>query len=150
MIRRSASAARRFRGFTLLEAVIAVVILAGVAATCVQLRVQNLRIAAAVEDAGDDRRAIEDLLLLAESGQLPGQIGPAEDDPKMTIRWRGEWLGHEFTCERTRIALPNPTANASERGLARTIVLDQYTLQYGEETIRCVRPIARVRKAAAE
>ena len=150
MSRRSYRAPRRRTGFTLLEAMIAVVILAGVAAVCLQLRVQSLRTAFAVEEAGAERRAIEHLLMLAEAGVLPGPQGPADDDPTMTVRWRGDWLGRPFLCTKARTPLRSPIPDAAQRGLAETIVLDQYTLEYNGETVTTYRVPAPIREATTQ
>lgn len=95
--------------FTLLEAMIALIVLAGVASACLQLRAQALRGRAAAAEATSREAALQDLLDSAIAGFLgdPAQR-PDEDDETPRTVWTGELHGQPYEVVREVVQRTNP------------------------------------------
>lgn len=123
------------RAFTLLEAVLAMAILAAVTVVCVGLRAQSLAAGVKIELRLGDERETQAIFEMVTNGLLP----PAEvGEDSLVKRWRGEHLGAEYTLKATRETLVNPMYS-SERpesaGLSERIVMWRYVLSFrGRET----------------
>lgn len=132
---------RSARAFTLLEAIIAIVILTSVAMVCLQLRAQSAAQAARLRDHQSTQRGLDALLTMAEARLLPDPEGPEEDDPSRRIEWRGEHLGRPYVCTRVRQSMPNPIADAEQRGIPAVIVVDRYSVEYNGDEAEIMRPV---------
>jgi type II secretory pathway pseudopilin PulG len=120
VIRRRHSAA-----FTLLEAMIALIVLAAVAGACLQLRSQTLRQRVAVARAIQSGEALTELLTMARAGLLPEPEGPLEGDERMLVTWRGELRGHAYEVTRELVTTTNPALQAQGLLLDAATVLPQ-------------------------
>lgn len=139
------SATPRIRAaFTLLEAIVAIVILTSVALVCLQLRAQSAAQAARLREHQAIERALDTILTMAEAGLLPDPAGPEEDDPLQRVEWTGEHLGEPYVCTRVREVVANPIADSQSPG-ANTILVDRYTVEYQGRDARMIRPIRIVR-----
>jgi len=132
------------RGVTLLEAIVAMTVLASVAIVCLQVRSQGLMQSRRVDDMQRAERIAGAILDQAIHRMLPGAEGPAEDDPSRRIVWRGEQDGVEWMCVRELTLVRNPLAWSglvpdSDR-LASYILVDQFRLTYGDVAIEILRP----------
>jgi type II secretory pathway pseudopilin PulG len=96
--------------FTLLEAMIALIVLAGVASACLQLRAQSLRGRAAAAEATTRDAALEDLLTSAVAGLLQNPEVTRLDDDAVRIAWRGEIGGDPWEVTRELALRSNPVA----------------------------------------
>ncbi len=128
----------RTRGFTLLEAVIALIILSSFVVACLQLRLNGLRAGRAVAEAQRVERAIDDVLTLATSRLLPEPIveRDAEGDVARII-WRGEHAGMPFECISQRGVAPAVGDNVN----AASIPVQQYTVTIEDRTVVVFRPL---------
>lgn len=123
------------RAFTLLEAVLAMAILAGVAVVCVGLRAQSLASGSKLEARLSDERETQAIFEMATSGLLP----PAElSGDGVVRRWAGEHMGTPYTLKATRESVRNPMEGAhgaDAAGLSGRIVMWRYVLTIrGRET----------------
>lgn len=128
--------ARGSRGFTLLEAVLAVAILAGVAMVCVTIRTQMLASARRMEARHERQRDTQAIFDMLTSGMLP----PIEGDADAGVRhWKGEYLGQVYSIEGVRTTVPNPVARVAaaqpkvedrSQALSDQIVMWRYTLEF--------------------
>ncbi|TVQ31707.1 MAG: hypothetical protein EA376_08570 [Phycisphaeraceae bacterium] len=132
------------RGVTLLEAIVAMTVLASVAIVCLQVRTQGLMQSRRVEEIQRTERIAGAILDQAMNRMLPGAEGPNEDDPARRIIWRGEQDGVAWECVRELTLVRNPLAwsgvVADSDRLATYILVDQYRLTLGELTIEAIRP----------
>lgn len=116
------------RGFTLLEAVLALAILSSVIVVCLGLRasaIENNQRLAGRAAAHRDTEAIFEMLT---SKLLPSP----EIDPKTLTRiWRGESSGVPYVLTASRVVLPNPVAGLAmneNAGLSSQIIMWRYEL----------------------
>lgn len=108
--------ARHGLAFTLLEAIIALILIAGVASVSLQLRAQSLRGRAAAAEATARQAALDDLLHQAVHGLLPNPQVPEDDAAPLAMRWTGRRAGHPYEVERALVAVPNPLAGEQRAG----------------------------------
>lgn len=123
-------AARR-RGFTLLEAVLSLIILTAVLSICLQIRVQGVHQANTVARMQQEDQAIEALFQQAIHNALPGEAPPNENGVR---RWEGEHLGASYTIERQPTRMANPALAAAGPDAAPTVEVFEYTMTWGETT----------------
>lgn len=118
------------RAFTLIEAVLALVILATVLAVCLQIRVQGLRQQAAVARMQQQDQAIEALFQQVVHNLLPGGV-PTESGAR---HWEGEHLGRPFTVDKQPTVMDNPARAVAVSNAAPTVRLFQYTITWNDHT----------------
>lgn len=123
------------RGFTLLEAVLAIAILSSVTIVCVGMRAQSLASSRRIEARHALQRDTQTIFDMLTAGLLP----PSESASDAGVRrWRGEHQGSTYEIEGTRATLPNPVAGGiqdKEHPLSDRVVMWRYTLKYrGVET----------------
>lgn len=115
-------------GFTLLEAVLALVILSVVSVACLQLRGQmGLVGAQAQRRAAQDNRA-DALFTCLTSGML---TEPTADPVTGALVWSGEHLGTPYTIRRGMKAVPNPAAGQVNYPVASTVSVVRYEVTLG-------------------
>lgn len=103
--------------FTLLEAMIALIVLAGVASASLQLRAQALRGRAAAAEATAREAALQDLLNQAVAGFLgePAQRPEDRDAPILRTVWIGQLHGEPYEVVREVAQRPNPVPRNGAR-----------------------------------
>lgn len=108
--------ARAALAFTLLEAMIALIVLAGVASACLQLRAQSLRARAAAAEAASRDAALDDLLRRAVGGLLPDPQRAETEEGAVFVAWRGDLHGDPYEVTRELVLAPNPAAGLPASG----------------------------------
>ena len=93
---------------------IALIVLAGVASACLQLRARSLRARAAAAEAATREAVLDDLLHQAVAGYLPEPVRTQSDDGASRAVWTGELQGDPFEVTREPALAPNPTIVRSE------------------------------------
>ncbi len=147
---RSTPRHRKRRGVTLLEAIVAMVILASVGVATLQLRAATLAGAREAEQAARSDRVVQDLLDMAIAGLLAGAREEGGEDGPRTLAWEGVHLGSPYVVRRVEVRLPNPLYSEeaeSEEKLAHaeTIRCRRYEVEWGGARAVAIRPI-RVRR----
>jgi Tfp pilus assembly protein PilV len=112
--------ALRERGFTVLEAVVAMTVLALAAGACLQLRAQALAQARSIQREHELARTAHAIFELATAGEL----GPAErldpDDPRSPLLWTGDRYGASYRLVREVVLVENPVRVATSSSGAAT------------------------------
>lgn len=117
----------RSRGFTLLEAVLALGMLSAVLVVCLQLRTQTIgarRDAAASAQHDRDVQAIVAMI-------TAGRLGQAVVDPETKARsWVGEYdgRGYEVSAEPARV--PNPLYGKANKELEPEVLVWNYEIAF--------------------
>lgn len=118
------------RGFTLLEAVLAVSLLAAVMIVCVGIRAQAL----AGARRFDERHAVHRDTTAVFEMLSAGLLGRPEVDPETFTRtWKGTYLGEAFTLTARRVIVPNPVFEPNRvhpEPMSDRIVMWRYDLQF--------------------
>jgi len=145
MLRRAVRHRER-RGVTLLEAIVAMTILAGVGVATLQLRAATLAGAHEAERAAIADRGVQDLLDLAVAGLL---AGGAEQEGGALV-WKGTHLGEAYVVRREVVVLPNPLyskeqAEEDDLAPAETMPCHEYVAEWGGAVAKMLRPIQRRR-----
>ncbi len=144
---------------TLLEAIIALVILTAVASACLQLRAQAIGSAARLAARSSAQEGAREVLELAAAGLLPPDQMERDEETAGSgsapggasggggVIWRGERLGEPYQCTRTRQQVPNPARAALPAAkaqlLAAYVSVDRYEVHYAGATAQLVVPIFR-------
>jgi len=125
---------RSRRSFTLLEAVIAVTILAAFTVATLQLRAQGLASQSRLDRTLAAERAVDEILRLAIAGLLvePERVRDDQGEVVRTI-WRGQRFGEPFECVRETVQAPNPAAG-DRPDLPETITVRRYTVRCAGRT----------------
>ena len=127
----------RRRAFTLLEAVIALIILSSFVVACLQLRLNGLRAGRAIAEQQRIERVIDDVLQLASNQLLPDPIREEDGDGDVSrIIWRGELAGFEYECVSQRAAVS--PIGAAAGGSAVPVM--RYTVTIDDRTVVQYRP----------
>ncbi|RMH25348.1 MAG: type II secretion system protein [Planctomycetota bacterium] len=101
----------RARGFTLLEVVLALIILSVFATVCLQLRLEGLRAGRALAESQRTQRLLSDVLDLARARMLPAPRVERDDAGRVErVVWEGERAGVAFTCVEDETDAPAPMA----------------------------------------
>lgn len=116
------------RGLTLLEAVIALAILAMVAGAVLEMRAAALRESARIADMQRGTREVASIFRMITTNTL-GQ--PTLDTRSSLPVWQGQHLGEPFRVERRAIRVPNPARTVVDAPLAAEVRVFQYTITYG-------------------
>lgn len=125
---RAAIHPRSARAFTLLEAVLALAILAAVVAACMQIRGQMLDVSARASRQQRADRSADALFQCVVSGLL-GQ--PTSDAQSGIWTWEGKQDGVAYRIERTGAVTDNPAAGRIDYKVAPRIQLYRYTITLG-------------------
>ncbi len=134
------------RGFTLLEAIIALVVLGGVAIACLEMRARAMVVGRRVDTQQREEETARVTLEMAIAGLLEDGEGPTPSDPTQRILWKGDRDGVPYVCQRERVQMPNPAlAWAADRGgeeaLAETLTLDRYSVTAGDVSLELLTPV---------
>ncbi len=106
------------RAFTLLEAVIALVVLSAVVVSVLSLRSQTLRDAQRLSERRFVERETESIFRMLLAGMLDR---PTRESVSGTVTWRGTHLGEAYTIVREYTRLPNPMLGESAREPGRVV-----------------------------
>jgi len=124
---------RHRAGFSLLETVVALAMLAAAAVVCFDMRAQGMVRARRLQEAARSEEAIRTLIDLAQAGLFPGAVGPAEGDPSRRVEWRGVHDGRPYEVVRDRVLAPNPVVTMSAAAPAPAFVaLERIVVKHGE------------------
>ncbi len=122
----------RRRGFTLLEAVLALAILSAVMVVCLGLRAQALASAARITAGQRAQRGTQEVYESLVAGLLPD---PEVDEETGARTWRGERLGRPFVLIARPAEVRNPVAGLfPDRELGDRVRLWRYELVFGDES----------------
>lgn len=132
-------------GFTLLEATIALAILATAAVVCLEMRAQGIVRARALAEARSTEETLRTILDLANAGLLIGASEPVGDDPRQRRVWRGDERGELWECVSERVEMPNPARSALAPSIAAQmpamIVLERTTVSYRGRAATSLRAV---------
>lgn len=124
---RPACVRRARRGFTLLEAVLAMAILSSVLVVALGVRAQSMSLATRLDA---DRRALigqEELFAMVLEGLLP----LSQNDARSRTRtWSGEHMGLPYLIVATPVDITTPLPEEVRGTLAPGVVMFRYTLTY--------------------
>lgn len=137
-------------GFTLLEVVLAMVILATFAVVTLQMRMEGLRAGRSIARGQRVQRALDDVLSLARAQMLPDPR-PQRDDRGEIVRvlWEGDYFDLPYTCVQDTAEVPAPetpnAAPASAPAHAVTVTVRRLTATIGDEraVLYLPRPVRR-------
>jgi|GEM_PF-6390849 len=110
--------ALRERGFTVLEAVIALTILVLAAGACLEMRAGALARARSMQRAHEVARAAQAILELAIAGELGAAERMNRDEPESALLWTGERYGLEYRLTREVVLVENPVRAGGGAGAA--------------------------------
>lgn len=116
------------RGFTLLEAVLALAILSMVLVVCLSVRAQGIaqraRLAEGLHEA-DQAQQVFDML---QAGLLP----PPQIDPESrSRRWQGVHMGRVYSVTAVRELVPNPLSGQGAQPRPATVGVWRYEVTVG-------------------
>ena len=118
-------------GFTLLEAILALIMLAGVMVACLSMRSQSLvRGEKLAEIHRQDRDRIE-LFHLLINGLL---LDPTVDAEAGLLIWEGEHHGDEYRIVRSQKLVPNVDRGQVNYPLSEQIMMNYYEVTYRDKT----------------
>jgi prepilin-type N-terminal cleavage/methylation domain-containing protein len=129
--------ARHPRGFTVIEAVVALTILAMVAGACLELRAQSLRQAQSIQKRHELARRADAVFELARAGQLGPGLLVDEDDPESGRLWTGERSGDRYRLVKETVLVDNPLHDpllGSRAVYPERVAVRRYTLELAGET----------------
>jgi|GEM_PF-3169621 len=139
----------RRTGFTLLEVIIALVILSLFAVVTLQMRLDGLRAGQKIAQTQQAQRALDDVLELAINQMLPNPV-ILRDDTGAIVRvvWRGERLGETYECVSETIQTPAPmlaaAANnndADNHAAVSTVPVQRFTATVSGKTAFIYQPV---------
>jgi prepilin-type N-terminal cleavage/methylation domain-containing protein len=117
------------RAFTLLEAVIALAILASAIMACLQVRAQMVAGAQRQREVQRADRAEEALFQMLVNNALP----PARRDAERgTFVWEGEYLGRPYRIERFPMAVRNPALGKVSYPVSAQVTVFRYAMTYAD------------------
>lgn len=116
-------------GFSLLEAVLALAIIAAALIAVLQVRTQMIRGAQQARDRQAVERDDEAVFQMLVAGLLPP---PTSEDGIIT--WQGEFLDRPYIIQRTVERIPNPNVDELGHPVRPFIPLVVYTLIIDERT----------------
>jgi type II secretory pathway pseudopilin PulG len=119
--------ARSRPALTLLEAILALAILAMVAAAVLEMRGAAIRESARIQKIQRDTREVEAIFRMLTERALPQPIpDPATGAPV----WQGQHLGEPFAITRRTTTVPNPALQATDMPLADRLPIFEYLIDY--------------------
>jgi type II secretory pathway pseudopilin PulG len=98
----------RQRAVILLEAIIALVVIAGVAGACLSLRSRAIRQRIAVQQTLEIEDALSSIMTLATSGLLDTPSVETDDSGASRRVWRGDWNDEPYTVTAQIVDVGNP------------------------------------------
>lgn len=122
------------RGFTLIEAVVALTVLFMAAGACLELRAGALARSRAIEQRQAEARRALTVIDLAQAGQLDGARPLDEEDPSAGTVWAGEIAGTAYRLTRTRETVANPMHAVDTSRYPDRVEIARYRLEMGGET----------------
>ncbi len=125
------SMTRRPDGFTLLEAIVALVILAAACIACLQIRTQAIASHDRLARQQQIDRATDAVFQMLVNGLLP-KPEKARDSGRPV--WKGEHLGKPFAITRERVSVANPVAGQVGYAVAPEVSVWRYALAYEGRT----------------
>jgi prepilin-type N-terminal cleavage/methylation domain-containing protein len=114
------------RGFTLIEAIVALVILAGAMVAVVQVRAQIVLGTERQREVQREDRAVEALFQMLVNGVLSD---PAVDPTGARV-WSGEYLGRPYRVTRRAMPVDNPVAGGVAYAVSPRITVYRYAIEY--------------------
>lgn len=121
----------RGRGFTLLEAVLALAMLTAVIVVCLQLRAQVGMVGRQVEKVAARDNAAEALFQSLVNGLLGAPVDSARPG---AIMWEGVQNGAKYTVVRTVTHVPNPVVGQVDFDVPATLAAYRYEVTLGTTT----------------
>lgn len=123
----------RRAGFTLLEAILALSIIAAVTVVCLGMRAQALGAARRISESQHAEQGAQDIYDSVMAGLMPA---PVIDPRSGTRTWEGEWSNRPYVLTATLAALPSPVISAEADGSAPRPMLRmwRYELRYAGQT----------------
>ena len=124
--------ARHPRGFTVIEAIVALTILAIVAGACLELRAQSLRQAQSLTARHELARRADAIFELARAGQLGPGERLDEDDPAGGRLWTGERFGDQYRLTKRTVLVDNPLHDprlGDRATYPRRVAVQRYALE---------------------
>jgi len=115
------------RGFTLLEAILALAILSAAVIVCVGIRGQMLLGTERLREIQRQDRAEEGLFQMLINQTIDEPIVDAE---RGTVVWRGTYLEKPYEVERRGASFPNPMIGQVGYDVAERVRLIRYVIQY--------------------
>lgn len=129
---------RRVAGVTLLESVIAIVIIAAVAGASLELRSRSMHARLAAAQAAETAGVLDALLRKATGGLMgEAQLTSADDDGRVRRVWTGEQGGDPFEVIVEDIEQANPLAARGDD--ESSIALRRYTARFRGQRAEEVR-----------
>jgi len=117
--------------FTLLEAIIAMVILSGACVVLLQMRTQAIDTAQRMQRQQQLDRANEALFQSLIAGLLGKQT--IDSDSGLPV-WTGDHLGHSYRIAREKVVIDNPVAGQVDYPVDPEVWVWKYTLTYRGST----------------
>ena len=122
----------RHGGLTLLEAVLALVILSGVMVVSLQVRTQSMLAEQRLTQRHREHRDVDLILRELEAGVL----GEPTVDQETRIRtWTGLHLDEPFTLRSVPILVANPVRQTEGSSLKTSVTMWRYELRYRSRTV---------------
>lgn len=122
---------RQSAGFTLLEAIVALVILASACIVCMQIRAQSISSHERLARQQRVDRATDAVFQMMINGLLPR---PEKDAKSGRPVWRGEHLGKPFEVTRDRVIVANPVAGQVAYQVSPEVSVWKYAIAYEGRT----------------
>jgi len=121
---------QRRSAFTLLEAVIALLVLSSVIVSVLSLRSQAIAQGIRISERQFIEREAESLFRMLLAGMLDR---PTRSEESANVTWKGTHLGREYEIVREYTQLENPMLETG-RTVSQTITLWRYAVTLGDRT----------------
>lgn len=118
-------------GFTLLEAILALIMLAGVMVACLSMRSQSLVSGERLSEVHRQDRDRIELFHMLINGLL---LEPRADPETNQLIWEGDHHGDEYRIVRTQRPVPNVIRGQVNYPLSEQIVMSHYEITYRDKT----------------
>jgi len=122
------------RGFTLVEAVVALTVLFMAAGACLELRAGALARSRAIEQRQAEARRALTVVEMAQAGQLDGAQPLDEEDTSAGTVWAGEIAGTPYRLTRTLETIANPMHAVDATRYPDRVQVARYRLEMGGRT----------------
>ncbi len=128
------------RAFTLLEVIIAMVILATFGVALLQVRLEGLRAGRLIAESSRVERALGDVLALAQREMLPPPRFERNDAGEIVrVIWEGAHLGFDYICVQEHADVPAPRL-PGEAEAAATVRVRRLAATIAGETAEIILP----------
>lgn len=115
------------RGFTLIEAVLALVIFSGAVVACLQVRAQVLLSGERQREIQRADRAEEALFQMLVNNALSE---PRLDEDRGVVVWEGTYLGEEYEIERWGMVVENPMYGRVGYEVSPRVSVNKYVIRF--------------------